>query len=149
MSIKQHLYNECQKRLNERLEVIQHKISDIQNSLQSETKSSAGDKHETGRAMLQLEREKAGNQLAELQKQMELLHKINPNQTHTKVALGSVVKTTQSNYFISVSVGEIKIENESYFSISAATPIGQLLLSKESGDNIQFRAQQFIVVRVL
>lgn len=149
MNLKQQLYNQCQNKLNERLEVIRHKIGDIQNSLQSETKSSAGDKHETGRAMLQLEREKAGNQLAELQKQIELLHKINPNQTHKIVTLGSVVKTTQANYFISVSVGEILIDNQSFFAISAATPIGQLLLSKQVGDGIQFRVQQFTIKEIL
>ena len=78
MYLKEKLHKQCQDALNQRLEVIKSTISDIQNSLQSETKSTAGDKHETGRAMLQLEREKAGNQLAELQKQIGILHKINP-----------------------------------------------------------------------
>ena len=77
MNTKQQLYTKCQDFLNGRLEVIQSKILDIQNSLQSETKSSAGDKHETGRAMLQLEREKTGHQLAEIQKQKGILAKIN------------------------------------------------------------------------
>ena len=53
MTIKQQLYKKCQDFLNQRLETIQNTILDIQNALQSETKSSAGDKHETGRAMLQ------------------------------------------------------------------------------------------------
>ena len=35
-------------------------ILELQQSLDSETKSSAGDKHETGRAMLQIDLEKAG-----------------------------------------------------------------------------------------
>lgn len=149
MNLKQHLYNQCQNKLNERLEVIKHKIVDIENALQSETKSSAGDKHETGRAMLQLEREKAGQQLAELQKQTELLHKIDNNHSHTKVALGSVVKTTGANYFISISVGDIHVNNESYFAISAATPIGQLLLSKQAGNTIAFREQRFTITTIL
>ncbi|TCK67885.1 hypothetical protein DFQ05_1668 [Winogradskyella wandonensis] len=148
-NIKQNLYNQCQAQLGARLEVIKNKIADIQNSLQSETKSTAGDKHETGRAMLQLEREKAGQQLAELQKQQELLHKINPEQTHTKVALGSIVKTSSANYFIAVSIGEIKLNNELFFAISAATPIGQLLLSKQVGDSVQFRAQQFTIIEII
>lgn len=149
MNLKQHLFSECQKKLNKRLAVLQHKISDLQNSLQSETKSSAGDKHETGRAMLQLEREKAGNQLAELQKQLEILHRINPEALSDKVALGSVVKTTDLNYFIGVSVGEIKLENNSFYAISAATPIGRLLVSKKVGDTIQFRMQEFKIIEIL
>ncbi|MBT8245797.1 MAG: 3-oxoacyl-ACP synthase [Winogradskyella sp.] len=149
MHLKEKLYQQCQNALNKRLEVIKSTVSDIQNSLQSETKSTAGDKHETGRAMLQLEREKAGNQLAELQKQIEILHKINAHVSHSKVALGSIVKTSDSNYFIGVSVGEIKTKNESFYGISAATPIGRLLMSKQVGDTIQFRAHQFTITEIL
>lgn len=149
MHLKEKLHKQCQDALNQRLEAIKSRISDIQNSLQSETKSTAGDKHETGRAMLQLEREKAGNQLAEIQKQIEILHKINPEMSYSKVALGSLVKTTVSNYFIGVSVGEITIENETFYAISLSTPIGQLLVSKGVGDNIQFRMQKFTITDIL
>ena len=149
MHLKDKLHKQCQDALNQRLEAIKSTISDIQNSLQSETKSTAGDKHETGRAMLQLEREKAGNQLAEIQKQIEILHKINPEMSYSKVALGSLVKTTVSNYFIGVSVGEITIENETFYAISLSTPIGKLLVSKGVGDNIQFRMQKFTITDIL
>lgn len=149
MHLKEKLHKQCQDALNQRLEAIKSRISDIQNSLQSETKSTAGDKHETGRAMLQLEREKAGNQLAELQKQIGILHKINPEMSYSKVALGSLVKTTVSNYFIGVSVGEITIENETFYAISLSTPIGQLLVSKGVGDDIQFRMQKFTITDIL
>ena len=76
MILKQNLYNQCQEFIDNRFETIQNTIKDIQKSLLSETKSSAGDKHETGRAMLQLEREKAGQQLAEIQKIKEILLKL-------------------------------------------------------------------------
>ncbi|MFS4483398.1 3-oxoacyl-ACP synthase [Hyunsoonleella sp. 2307UL5-6] len=148
MSVKQELYQQCEAILNQRLKTIQHTIADIQHSLLSETKSSAGDKHETGRAMLQLEREKAGQQLAELQTQIKILQKVNPEQSHQNVALGSVVKTSVSNYFISVSVGEIKANNQSFYGISAATPIGKLLLSKRIGDTITFRSQNFTILEI-
>ena len=60
LKIKEALHASCVGFVEDRLETIQKTIQDIQMSLTSETKSSAGDKHETGRAMLQLEREKAG-----------------------------------------------------------------------------------------
>ena len=72
-NLKQDLYMQCQVFVGTRLRAIQKTIAEIQESLTSETKSSAGDKHETGRAMLQLEREKAGHQLAEIQKLNQLL----------------------------------------------------------------------------
>jgi transcription elongation GreA/GreB family factor len=147
--LKKQLYNKCQDVLNRRLEVLLHTILDIQNNLEAETKSSAGDKHETGRAMLQLEREKAGQQLADIQMQYELLHKINPEINQTTIALGAVVYTSQSNYFLAVSSGEIKIDGQHYFAISPATPIGQLLLSKNEGDIVQFRNQEITILKVL
>lgn len=149
MSIKEKLYNKCQEILDKRLEVVQQTISDIHNSLQSETKSSAGDKHETGRAMLQLEREKAGQQLAEVQKQFQLLNKISPEIVTTTIALGSLVFTSKSNYFIAISAGEIKLDNLQFYAISPATPIGQLLISKTKEDSIQFRNEDISILKVL
>lgn len=148
MNVKQQLHNSCHDFLNSRLKVIENTISDIQNALQSETKSSAGDKHETGRAMLQLEREKAGHQLAEIEKQKQILQKIDVVSKHQKVTLGSVVKTSDLNYFIAISAGEIEIENTKYYAISAATPMAQLLVSNCKSDVVQFRAKHFKIIDV-
>ena len=66
MTLKETLLSKCHEFIDERHQRIQRTIDEIKVSLQSETKSSAGDKHETGRAMLQLEREKAGQQLKKI-----------------------------------------------------------------------------------
>ena len=140
---------QCCDFVESRLTNINNVISEIQVSLQSETKSSAGDKHETGRAMLQLEREKAGNQLAEIQNIKEILSKVDTNKVFQIVGLGSVVFTTQSNYFISISAGEINANQSSYYAISPSTPIGQILLTKKVGDVIVFRDQEFKIIKVI
>ncbi|WP_299129150.1 3-oxoacyl-ACP synthase [uncultured Winogradskyella sp.] len=149
MNLKETLYNYCQEMLNERLQVIQTAISDIQNALLSETKSTAGDKHETGRAMLQLEREKAGQQLAEIQKQFKILNKINPNQEHNVVALGSIVYTTQANYFISTSLGEIELVKQKFFAISMASPIARLLVGKTKDQSFLFRNEDITITKII
>lgn len=149
MNIKQELYNKCIVFVENRFQAIEHTINEIQTSLTSETKSSAGDKHETGRAMLQLEREKAGNQLAEIQKVKELLSKIDVSKSTNKVSLGSVVYTTQSNYFIGISAGELQVGDEKFYAISSNTPIGKLLMSKTIGDSVTFREQSFKIEKVI
>ena len=148
-SIKTQLLQLCNQSLDTRLQNVLAVIEDIKQSLQSETKSSAGDKHETGRAMLQLEREKAGHQLAEIEKTKQILSKINTESTYKNIGLGSVVFTSQSNYFISISVGELKVENETFYAISANTPIGQLLLGKSVGDEVVFRNMSFKITKIL
>ncbi|WP_298492831.1 3-oxoacyl-ACP synthase [uncultured Algibacter sp.] len=149
MNIKQELYNQCVSFVETRIQTVQNTIKDIQKSLTSETKSSAGDKHETGRAMLQLEREKAGNQLAEIEKTKQILNKVNVDISANSIGLGSVIYTSQANYFIAISVGEIKVENEKFYAISANTPIGQLLLGNTSGSIITFRGESFKILNVL
>ncbi len=149
MDIKQALYNDCLAFIENRLETIQHTISDIQESLTSETKSSAGDKHETGRAMLQLEREKSGNQLAEILKVKENLSKIDCTKSSGIIGLGSVVYTSGINYFIAVSTGVLNYDNTSFYAISPNTPIGQLLMGKTVRDEVVFRDQSFTIEEVL
>ena len=145
---KQNLFSQCEAFIEERLERVQKMIEDIQESLLSETKSSAGDKHETGRAMLQLEREKAGNQLAEIQKIKESFSKIDISKTSKIVGLGSVVFTSKANYFIAISAGELMVDATKFYAISASTPIGQLLLGKKVEDTIVFREQKFVIKEV-
>ncbi|MCX7551243.1 3-oxoacyl-ACP synthase [Xanthomarina sp. F2636L] len=148
LELKQLLYFQCVEFCNNRLLNIQKTIEEIQESLTSETKSSAGDKHETGRAMLQLEREKAGNQLAEIQKLQEALSKIDVTKTNKVIGLGSVVYTTQANYFIAISAGELKLNNQAFYAISPNTPIGKLLIGNQVDDTIIFRNFSFDIINV-
>ncbi|MFK7783083.1 3-oxoacyl-ACP synthase [Psychroserpens sp.] len=148
-NLKQGLYRQCQVFVDNRLQAIQKTIDEIQISLTSETKSSAGDKHETGRAMLQIEREKAGQQLAEIQKLNQILSKIDLSQTSNNIGLGSIVLTSNANYFITISAGELKVDNQKFYAISANTPIGQLLLGKQKGDQITFRDYEFEIISII
>lgn len=149
IAIKQELYNQCEGFVTQKLLSVKKVIEEIQESLLSETKSTAGDKHETGRAMLQLEREKAGNQLAEIEKTKQVLSKINVENSSKTIGLGSVVYTSQANYFIAISAGELLFENEKFYAISAHTPMGKLLLGKAVGDSVSFRNMSFEIVEVL
>ena len=148
-SIKEQLYKACLGSLNARLQSIQKQIAEIQESLTSETKSSAGDKHETGRAMLQLEREKAGVQLSEIQKQQDILAKVNVARTSHIIRLGSVVYTTKFNYFIAISAGAFLIDDNLFYAISPITPIGKLLLGKVVNDSIDFNKQTIKIKAII
>ncbi|AUC74626.1 3-oxoacyl-ACP synthase [Olleya sp. Bg11-27] len=147
-NIKQVLHSKCVQFTKNRLDTINKTINELQESLTSETKSSAGDKHETGRAMVQLEREKAGKQLAEIQKVNQLLAKISVEKTSRTIGLGSVVYTTKANYYIAISVGELEVDSSNFYAIAANTPIAQLILGKTIGDNIVFREQNFSITNV-
>lgn len=146
--IKSVLQKHCSKFIENKLKTIQNTINEIQESLTSETKSSAGDKHETGRAMLQLEREKAGNQLAEILKTKAIFDKINFEKTSQIIGLGSMVFTSKANYLLAISAGEINLEGTLFYAISPNTPIGQLLIGKTVGDGVSFRDDSFKILSV-
>mgnify|MGYP000099498583 CR=1 FL=1 len=149
MSLKKDLHQQCVKLVDKRWSSIQNHIADIQNSLLSETKSSAGDKHETGRAMLQLEREKAGHQLAEIEKLKNILSKINTEERPGKVGVGSLVLTSKAHYFISVSLGALKADDKTVYAISPGTPVGRLLMGKQVGDEISFNENVFVIEKLV
>ncbi|WP_317192684.1 3-oxoacyl-ACP synthase [Gelidibacter pelagius] len=148
LQLKRELYMKCVNFVEDRYSKIQNQINGIQESLTSETKSSAGDKHETGRAMLQLEREKAGQQLAEVEKLKEALSKIDVDKTSEIIGMGSVITTSSANYFIAISAGQMTVNSQSFFVISPNTPIGLLLMGKKFGDAIVFRDHTFVIESV-
>lgn len=148
MIIKKELYKQCEVFVAKRLKTVEEIISSNQRALQSETKSSAGDKHETGRAMLQLEMEKAGQQLNGITQMKEVLSKINIDTSSTIAHLGSVIKTTKNVYFLSISSGKLVVNNENYFAISVSSPIGSMLLGKKVGDTFTFNAIQQTIKEV-
>ena len=140
-SLKGDLFKFCEDFIEGRLNRIRNNIASLQESYDSETKSSAGDKHETGRAMLHLEREKLGQQLADAERIKALLSKVPALQPSKKITLGHWVKTSEAEYFLAISAGVYKAEAHVVFCISAGTPIGQLLLGKAVGDSIVFNGK--------
>lgn len=147
--LKEVAFAHCGTFVAERLERLNRQAKEISAALTSETKSSAGDKHETGRAMLQLEREKLGAQLAEAEKMQVLLHKVPQKSTFTSVGLGALVVTSVSTYFIAVSAGEITHKKNRVYCISPATPIGKLLIGKQAGDSFSFQSKDATILVVI
>ena len=146
--MKNELLQHCQNYCLARLERIQGEIDKINLSLTSETKSSAGDKHETGRAMLQLEREKLGAQLLEAEKMKKVLDKVTAMNQKERIALGSLVQTDSVNYYIAISAGRVRYQEDDVFCISPSTPIGRLLIGKTVGETIQFNGNEQRITKV-
>ena len=144
-TIKQKLYSQCVALISEKRDKIEANIALLQASLTSESKSTAGDKHETGRAMIQLEREKLGGQLKQLEQQEAVLNKIQTDKNTTLVALGSFIETDKMNYYLSISLGKIKLDDQYVYAISSQSPIGNLLLGKKVGDTITFNKQTSVI----
>lgn len=149
MNIKNELLETCKKFVENRLKTVQEILLSYENDLQSETKSSAGDKHETGRAMLQLEMQKTGLQLMGINQMMEVLDKIDISKKSKKVHLGSLVFTQKDSYFLGISAGKIVVNNEVFYSISTSSPIGKLLLGKQENEQFVFNGNTIKIQKIV
>lgn len=148
MLLKNTLYNFCETFIKDRLVRIKKNIVSLEQDLYSETKSSAGDQYETGRTMIQLEREKLGDQLAEVELLRERFKKVPIVTNLERVGPGSVVYTTWHNYYLAISAGEIKVDGLSFYAIAPDTPIGKLLLGRSVGERIVFNSREFFIKEI-
>jgi hypothetical protein len=146
--IKISLLNQCKEWIQGRRNRTMAGLEEIKLSLLEETKSSAGDKHETGRAMLQIERENIGRQLYEIEKVEELLNKVSISRSSDVACLGSLVITSQSNYFISISAGVLTAFGNKYIAITSNSPIGAILMGKSANEEVNYRGETIKILSI-
>jgi transcription elongation GreA/GreB family factor len=146
--IKLSLFALCKAYVAQRINTARQAMETAQESANSETKSSAGDKYETGRAMAQLERDRNAQLLSEALKLSQDLDRLNVDKTYETVQPGSLVTTNRGSFFISISAGKLTLDGIDYFAISLASPIGVALASRKSGETVTFNKQVYQVMSV-
>ena len=143
------VYHIILKELDRKIEVINKAIAIAKDSRNNDTKSSAGDKYETSREMMQIEIEKNEVVLNQTAKQRKELARIDISENFNKVAFGSLVETDKGTYFISIGLGKIQIDDRICYAISLASPIGALLKNKIVGDELAFQGRTFLIKAIV
>lgn len=144
-SLKKKLHLACEDLITQKIDTVQTALRLAQDSANNETKSSAGDKHETSRAMAHLETEKLVPQLKDALKLKESLSKVNIDAAFNSVAFGSLVQTDKGIFYIAIGLGKMQIERITVFVISPLSPIGQLLWHKKEKERISFRGTEHLI----
>ncbi len=139
------LFLHCERSISKTLKDFKNREKDLLLAIGSENKGSAGEKHETGLAMIQLEREKLGDQLKKVEQFQNLLTPLKIYKKSNNIILGSVVITNYLSYYISFPASPCTIRTKTYYCISAQSPIGSLLLGKKVGDQITFNNKISII----
>lgn len=148
LQIKQALIDQCTEYIQERMDVSEKMMESAQDSANNDTKSSAGDKFETGRAMMHMERDNHAQQLSKSIFIKSQLNQIKPDKIYDKATFGAVVKTTLGNYFIAIAAGRIKVEEEKFFAISPQAPLAKEMLQKGAGDSLVFNDSEIKILDV-
>jgi len=139
---KKELLNLCLEIQKTRIENARKAMEDAQNASISEEKSTAGDKYDTSRAMSHNLRDMNAKQLNEALKDLAALEQLKIDLVYKEVKPGAVVKTENGSFFIATSIGQIKHDHETYFTISLLSPIGQAMSNKKQGEYFEFRGNK-------
>ena len=146
--VKKLIFKALDDSLIDKIEVAKTTIAEIKESRNNDTKSSAGDKYETGREMMQVEVDKNELQLNNATELRQKLAQIDLDEKLDRVHFGSLVVTNQGTYFMSIGVGKIEVNQKVYYAISLISPIGERLSNKKTGDKIEFRGREFIIQNI-
>lgn len=147
-TIKQQLYDLCYMHLQQGIAEAMQAIDRAHDAAENETKSSAGDKYETAREMMQQEIDMNNMRIAELQKQKAVLQLTDPAKTTETVQNGCIVRTSQGNYYVGVSIGKLLVDKVPYYTLTASAPLGARLTGMKKGDKFTFNGKEFAILEV-
>lgn len=136
--IKQRLKDYCIAQTQTRIHEIVVGMDQAQESLVSDTKSSAGDKYETSREMIQQDLTRYQGQLLQAKNDLNVLQELRLTQEVPHVVAGSLIVTNKAKYFIAISLGRVQLDHTDFMVISMLSPIGQLFKGKRVGEVIDF-----------
>lgn len=149
MTFKQKIYYYYRQLLDNKITNLRLQLIDLRESTANETKSSAGDKYETARAMLQIEQDNVSRQLQELLEQQSVFVSLDPNMQSAIVIQGSLIKTGKNWFFLSIALGKAMIENETIVALSPYSPLGKLLLGKQKGSTVVINNISYVLEKVI
>ena len=148
-STKRQLLNRCKEYVDARISTARQSMDHAQQAANEESKSSAGDKYETGRAMMQIERDKAATQLEEALRLKAVLDQINPDVSNEKALLGSLVITSSKKIFISIGIGKFSLDGDDFLIVAPASPLGKALMGLKAKDRIVFNKEQIEILQIV
>ena len=147
--LKKDLYRQCADYVQQRMNAAMTAIEEAQKASNDDTKSSAGDKYETGRAMMQQEKDRNAIQLNEANKLRVVLNRISTDAVTNQGEEGSVITTDHGNFYLAIGAGELMVNGTSYIAISQASPIGMKLKGKTQGEEIEVNSKLYHIIAVI
>lgn len=148
MPLKQTVFEYCLQVVEAKIKALQHTLQDLAEGTLNDSKSSAGDKHETARAMMQLEQEKISKQLDEAFMQKNALQKIDISATSGQIKAGSLISTNKGYLFLGIALGKIIVEEKEIIVLSPESPLGVKLLGLYATAFTEVNGNRFVIEEV-
>ena len=143
---KKELIDYCTSFIENQINHVQAVINSAKESAQNESKSSAGDKHETGKSLLQLEQENNAILLQKMMTQKPVIQLLKDHKISETISLGSLIETNLGVYYIALGIGLVNLNDKKYFVISPSAPVGKLFIGKKVGDEVTFNNKNITII---
>jgi hypothetical protein len=120
-------------------------LRELREGMAGEGKSTAGDKHDTAIAMVQIECERIERQLADILDQTSKVERLQRNVSSLQIQEGSLFSTNLGVFYMSVPLGKQVIQDKAVIFLSVQSPLGKVFLSKKQGDRVLFNKQEYLI----
>jgi len=134
--------------VNDKIISLQAILDELSDSAKNESKSTAGDKHETALAMLQIEQENTRAKYKEAAEQKNQLERIDIHSSSAKIIKGSLIKTDKGYLFLSIALGKIIIDGVAVTSLSTLSPLGAKLLGLQVNDVVEINRMKYLIEEI-
>ena len=148
MNLKQEIYNQYQNLITDNIQMLKHSLIELQESINLETKSSAGDKFETARTMLHIEQENMNKRLMELREQLANFERIKTDPITDLIRNGSLVETNMGIFYLSAALGKILLDGKTIFALSPQSPLGLRLMGLSINDQTEINGIKYIIENI-
>lgn len=148
MLFKEKVYKAALDVAMSKVENINQEIDMQKEVVANETKSSSGDKYETGSAMAQLEQEKLAQQLLEAKTNLTLLGTNNMNQPCFEIRQNALFKTKNGWFYVSAPLGQVEVEGTKVYCLSIASPLARAAIGKQKGETYSLNGKEFEIVEI-
>ncbi|QNL48872.1 3-oxoacyl-ACP synthase [Olivibacter sp. SDN3] len=147
--VKEKLYEYIVAYVDQRITTAQDALTAARDAANDDTKSSAGDKYETTREMMQQEIERSQGLLKDAEEMRTIVDHLNSHARAGNVCLGSLVLTDHGHFYLSISAGTIILDEINFYVISSKSPLGKLFLYKSIGDDVLFNGKRYQILGIL
>ena len=148
MTFKQKIFLHYRQLIDDKVRLLAEILSELKESGANETKSTAGDKHETALAMIQIEQENTLRQWNVALTQKAAFENIDESVKTIAVTNGSLIKTNKGYFLLGIALGKIILDGNTVIAISSQSPLGIKLMGLKTEDSAEINGIRYTIERI-
>ena len=144
LELKRKLVEECRKQLEKVVNNLKTAMDEAQQS--ANEYGLPKDRYDSFRMQQLNKKDMFGQQMKKSLDELYALEKIDLKKEMTKAGFGAVVYTTEQKIFISIGLGKLLLDQETYFAVSVHVPLAIALNGKQKGDSFDINGKKIEIL---